>query len=58
MRARALGKSQPTEGTRWGHWCMLECKVSFNVLYRLKIENIRCELIRALKIGNLDFWIL
>ena len=38
--SKSTGKSQPTEGTRLGHWCVLECKVIFNVLYRLKIENI------------------
>lgn len=29
MRARALEKrGRPTEGTRWGHWCLFECEVS------------------------------
>lgn len=46
MRARALEKGRPTEGTSWGHWCLLECRVkwvcgnSLNVLYMSKIENI------------------
>lgn len=26
--SKSTGKSQPTEGTSWGHWCLLECKVS------------------------------
>lgn len=27
MRARALEKGQPAEGTGWGLWCLLECEV-------------------------------
>lgn len=38
MRARALEKGQPTEGTSWGHWCLLECKVSLWCLARCTVH--------------------
>lgn len=39
MRARALKKGQPTEGTRWGHWCFLELAVSCSI-YSNSLKNI------------------
>lgn len=38
MRARALEKGQPTEGTSWGHWCLLECKESLWCLIQCTVH--------------------